>query len=76
VLPDPFQGMVAWRNSTETQQWGYASRSGPEIKNGSSAEEARTQDSQGGGEPNPAEGRNLRAGYQEYRVLPDASPIK
>jgi len=38
VLPDPFRGMGAWRNSTETQQSGHAPRSGPEVKNGSSAE--------------------------------------
>jgi len=25
--------MGAWRNSTETQQSGHASRSGPEVKN-------------------------------------------
>jgi len=34
VLPDPFQGMGAWRNSTETQQSGHAPRPGPEVKNG------------------------------------------
>jgi len=34
VLLDPFRGMGAWRNSTETQQSGHASRSGPEVKNG------------------------------------------
>jgi len=27
VLPDPFRGMGVWRNSTETQQLGYAPRS-------------------------------------------------
>jgi len=32
VLPDPFRGMRARRNSAETQQSGQASRSGPEIK--------------------------------------------
>jgi len=32
VLPIPFRGMGAWRNSTETQQWGHAP--GPEVKNG------------------------------------------
>jgi len=32
VLPDPFRGMGAWRNSTETQQSGHALRSGPEVK--------------------------------------------
>jgi len=32
VLPDPFRGMGAWRNYTETQQLGYA----PEVKNGRS----------------------------------------
>jgi len=39
VLPDPFQGMGAWRNSTETQQSVHAPRSGPEVKNGSGAED-------------------------------------
>jgi len=34
VLPDPFRGMGAWRNSMETQQSGHAPRSGPEVKNG------------------------------------------
>jgi len=37
VLPDPFRGMGAWRNSTETQQSGHAPRSGPEVKNGRSS---------------------------------------
>jgi len=36
VLPDPFQGMRAWKNSTETQQSGHAPRSEPEVKNGRS----------------------------------------
>jgi len=35
VLPDPFRGMGAWRNSSETQQSGYTRRSGPEVKNSS-----------------------------------------
>jgi len=39
VLPNPFQGMGAWRNSTETQQSGHAPRFGPEIKNGRSGAE-------------------------------------
>jgi len=39
VLPDPFQGMGAWKNSTETQQSSYAPRSEPEVKNGSSAKD-------------------------------------
>jgi len=39
VLPDPFRGMGTWRNSTETQQSGHAPRSGPEVKNGSGAED-------------------------------------
>jgi len=61
VLPDPFRGMEAWRNSTETQQSGHAPRSGPEVENGrSGAEEARRRgsdaDSQRGGESDPAEG--------------------
>jgi len=44
VLPDPFRGMGAWRNSTKTQQSGYASRSGPEVKNGrSSAEDGASE---------------------------------
>jgi len=34
VLPDPFRGMGAWKNSTETQQSGHSPRSGPEVKNG------------------------------------------
>jgi len=37
VLHDPFRGMRAWRNSTETQQSGHAPRSGPEVKNGRSS---------------------------------------
>jgi len=36
VLPHPFRGMGAWRNSTETRQSGHAPRSEPEVKNGSS----------------------------------------
>jgi len=28
VLPEPFQGMGTWRNSTVTQQSGHVSRSG------------------------------------------------
>jgi len=32
VLPDPFRGKGAWRNSTETQQSGHSPRSGPEVK--------------------------------------------
>jgi len=39
VLPFFFRGMGAWRNSTETQQSGYASKSGPEVKNGRSGAE-------------------------------------
>jgi len=39
VLPDPFQGMGVWRNSTENQQSGHAPRSGLEVKNGSSAKD-------------------------------------
>jgi len=33
---DPFRGMEAWRNSTETQQSGNAPRSGPEVIDGRS----------------------------------------
>jgi len=36
VLPDPFRGKRAWRNSLETQQSGHAPRSGSEVKNGRS----------------------------------------
>jgi len=44
VLPDPFGGMGAWRNSTETQQLGHASRSEPEVKNGrSGAKDSATE---------------------------------
>jgi len=39
VLPDPFRGTGAWRNSTETKQSGHAQRSGPEVKNGRSAKD-------------------------------------
>jgi len=39
VLPDSFRGMGAWRNSTEIQQSGHVPRSGPEVKNGSSAKD-------------------------------------
>jgi len=39
VLLDFFRGMGAWRNSTETQQSDHAPRSGPKVKNGSSAED-------------------------------------
>jgi len=39
VLPDLFRGMGAWRNFTETQQSDHAPRYGPEVKNGSSAED-------------------------------------
>jgi len=39
VLPVPFRGMGAWRNSTETQQSGHTPRSGPEIKNRRSSAE-------------------------------------
>ena len=34
ILPDPFRGMGARRNSAETQQSGHNPRSGPKIKNG------------------------------------------
>jgi len=37
VLLDPFRGMGAWRNFTETQQLSDAPRSGPEVKNGRSS---------------------------------------
>jgi len=41
--PTPSKGgMGAWRNSTETQQSGYAPRSGPEVKNGSSTKNSCT----------------------------------
>ena len=33
VLPDPFRGMGARRNSAETQQSGHTSRPGQQIKN-------------------------------------------
>jgi len=39
VLPDPFRGLEAWRNSTETQQSDHAPRFGPEVKNGRSTAE-------------------------------------
>jgi len=37
MLPDPFRGMGAWRNYTETQQSGHALRTGSEVKNGRSS---------------------------------------
>jgi len=37
VLPDPFRGMGAWRNYTETQKSGHAPRSGAEVKSGRSS---------------------------------------
>jgi len=52
LLPDPFREMGAWRNSTKTQQSGHAPRSGPVVKNGSSAKdgapEAQMRDKPGG----------------------------
>jgi len=36
VLPNPFRGLAAWKNSTETRQSSHASRSGPEVKNAKS----------------------------------------
>jgi len=39
VLTDPFRGIGAWRNSAKTQQSGHLTRSGPEVKNGRSAED-------------------------------------
>jgi len=46
VLLDPFRGMGAWRNSTETQQSGHAPKSGSEVKNGrGSAKVARRRGS-------------------------------
>jgi len=39
VLPNPFRGMGAWRNSTETQKSGHAPRSRSDVKNGNSAED-------------------------------------
>jgi len=32
VLPDPFPRLRVWRNSTKTQQSGYAPRSEPDAK--------------------------------------------
>jgi len=37
MLPEPLRGTEARKNSTETQQSNYAPRSGPEVKNESSA---------------------------------------
>jgi len=49
VLSDPFRGMGAWRNSTETQLSGHAPRSGPEVKNGRSGAEDGAPERLGGG---------------------------
>jgi len=44
LLPDPFRGMRAWRNFTETQQLGHVPRAGPEVKNErSGAEDGATE---------------------------------
>jgi len=43
MLLDSFRGMGAWRNSTEIQQSGHDPRSGPQIKNGSSAKDGATE---------------------------------
>jgi len=37
VLPDPFRGIEARRNSTVTQQSCQAPRYGPEVRNGKSS---------------------------------------
>jgi len=62
MLPDPFRGLRAWRNSAETQQLGHAPSSGPEVKNGRSCAKngARMRDSPGGVESYPAEGVRRR----------------
>jgi len=39
MLPDPFRGMGARKNSAETQQSGHALRPGPEVKNGNSVKD-------------------------------------
>jgi len=39
VIPDPFRGMRAWRNSTKIQQSSHAPRFGPEMKSGRSGAE-------------------------------------
>jgi len=49
VLSDPFRGMGAWRNSTETQQLGHTPKSGPEVKNGRSGAEDGAPDGLGCG---------------------------
>jgi len=48
VVPDNFQGIGAWRDSTVTQQSGHAQRSGPEFKNGSSAKDSAPENPEGG----------------------------
>jgi len=61
VLPDPFREKGAWKNSTETQQFGHAPRSGLEVKNGRSTAKLTLKrlemwDNPEGGELYPAEG--------------------
>jgi len=34
MLADPFRGIWAWRNTTETQWSSHAPRSEPKVKNG------------------------------------------
>jgi len=43
VLPDPFRGMKACRNSTETQQSGHTPRFRPEIKDGSNVKDGLSE---------------------------------
>jgi len=56
VVPDPFRGIRARRNSAETEQSDHASRSGPEIKDGKRwhAGEAQMRDNPKGVELDPA----------------------
>jgi len=74
VLSDPFRGMRAWRNSTETQQSGTPQGLDQRSINGRNgaeygALEAQMRDSQGGGESYPAEGVRRRCIMNSPSVL-------
>jgi len=76
VLPDPFRGIGAWKNSTETQQSCRALRSRPEVKNGrSSAGEARMRDSQGGGESDPPQALHEEFSFRVSTISKNEKPM-
>jgi len=62
VLPDPFRGVWAWRNSTETQQSGHAPKSGPEAKHGRNGAEDCAPERPGSGTVKEEVGQILQRG--------------